>query len=197
VVGADNFAYAWLPKFPDFCDVPAQDITLAGRNYEYRNVLGNVAQTVRCGAYVPFGTETRPGQVIQGSTRCTGAILRCNPDGSDLEVVAWGLRNPYGIAFGPDGALSVVDWGEIEIAPEAGGVRMVAGTGAVWRIRHTTGPRGERPPEPMRVPLYPLQYLLVGAVVVGQAGAAWLLGRWRAARQQSPLAQLRRAARRR
>jgi hypothetical protein len=31
VVGADNFAYEWLPKFPGFCDVPAQDITQAGR----------------------------------------------------------------------------------------------------------------------------------------------------------------------
>lgn len=79
--------------------MPAEGIELAGRNYEYRNVLGNVTEKVRSGAYVPFGTETRPGQVLKGSVRCTGAVLRCNPDGSDLEVVAWGLRNPYGIAF--------------------------------------------------------------------------------------------------
>jgi glucose/arabinose dehydrogenase len=361
VVGADNFAYEWLPKFPEFCDVPAHNITLAGHNYEYRNVLGNLAETVRCGAYVPFGTESRPGQVIAGNSKCTGAVLRCNPNGSDLEVVAWGLRNPYGLAFhsdgrlfatehgidersrrhiirdpddfyeirpgewygwpdfasgirlddprwgeggagrepvlaehpnlnppkpfvsfephagsngvdfcrdprfgfegdafvalfgdlapvttprqvvpagfkvvrvdmrnrrvvdfavnkiagpasklphdgferpshcafGPDGALYVVDWGEIQIAAEAGGVRMVAGTGALWRIRRTAEPPGEQPQEPMRVPFYPLQYLLMGAGVVGLAGAAWLVGRWRAARRQTPVGRLRRAARRR
>jgi len=111
VVGADNFAYEWLPKFPQFHDIPAHDIRLAGRNYEYRNVLGKVTETVRSGAYVPFGTETRSGQVIAGNVKCTGAILRCNPDGSNLEVVAWGLRNPYGIAFHPDGRLFATEHG--------------------------------------------------------------------------------------
>ena len=33
VVGADNFAYEWLPTFPEFHDIPAQDIRLVGRNY--------------------------------------------------------------------------------------------------------------------------------------------------------------------
>src|SRR3954452_7094962 len=51
VVDADNAAYEWLPKFPASCDVPAQDITLVGRNYEYQNVLGDITQTVRTGAY--------------------------------------------------------------------------------------------------------------------------------------------------
>ncbi|MFL5706090.1 MAG: PQQ-dependent sugar dehydrogenase [Ktedonobacteraceae bacterium] len=343
VVGADNFAYEWLPKFPQFHDIPAQDIRLAGRNYEYQNVLGKVTETVRSGAYVPFGTETRSGQVIAGNTKCTGAILRCDPDGSNLEVVAWGLRNPYGIAFhpdgrlfatehgidersgryivgdyddcyeiqegawygwpdfasgirlddpywgesgqgrepvlaehpdpqpprpfvsfephvgsngvdfsrnaafgfegdafvalfgdlapittprltspagfkvvrvdthtrrvvdfavnkltgpasklphegferpshcqfGPDGALYVVDWGEIEIAPERGGVRMQMGTGTLWRIRRTRGPRGDRPVQPITVPLYALQLFALIAGVVGLvAGGTWLAKRF-------------------
>ena len=348
VVGADNFAYEWLPHFPRFHDVPGQDVTLVGRNYDFRNVLGNLSETVGSGAYVPFGTETRPGQVIAGDVKCSGAILRCEPDGGNLEVVAWGLRNPYGLAFapdgrlfatehgldergaryivgdledfyeivegawygwpdfasgirlddpawgaggqgrepvlaahpdphpprpfvtfaphagpngvdfsrsaafgfagdafvalfgdltpvttprlaspvgfnvvwvdmqarrvvdfavnriagpasklphegferpshcqfGPDGALYVVDWGEIEIAPEAGGVRMQAGTGTLWRIRRTGGPAGEAPPRPVVVPAYALQALLAG--LAGAAGlaalAAWLVRRRRGKR---------------
>ena len=80
------------------------DVVLAGRNYEDRNVLGDLKETVRTGAFVPFGTETEPGQVIPGSVKASGAILRCDPDGGNLEVFAWGLRNPYGLAFAPNGS---------------------------------------------------------------------------------------------
>jgi glucose/arabinose dehydrogenase len=111
IVGSDNAAYAWLPKYPDVCDVPARDVVLAGRNYEDRDVLGDLGNKVRTGAFVPFGTETVPGQVIAGNTKATGAVLRCNLDGSALEVVAWGLRNPYGLAFAPDGRLYATEHG--------------------------------------------------------------------------------------
>jgi hypothetical protein len=76
VVGADNFAYEWLASYPEFCDVPGQDVVLSGRNYEFQNVLGQITDTVRTGAYVPFGTETEPGQVIPGQAKCTGSVLR-------------------------------------------------------------------------------------------------------------------------
>jgi glucose/arabinose dehydrogenase len=35
----------------------------------------------------------------------------CNPDGTELELVAWGLRNAYGLGFLPDGRLLAVDQG--------------------------------------------------------------------------------------
>lgn len=111
IVGSDNAAYAWLVDNPGVHDVPARDVVLAGRNYEDRDVLGDLSRVVRTGAFVPFGTETRPGQVIPGSVRASGAILRCNPDGSELEVVAWGLRNPYGLAFAADGRLFATEHG--------------------------------------------------------------------------------------
>lgn len=111
VVGPDNAAFEWLAKYPDACDVPAQDVTLVGRNFESADLLGSLTDRVRTGAYVPFNTETRAGQVIKGSNKPTGAILRCAPDGSGLETVAWGLRNPFGIAFHPDGRLFATDHG--------------------------------------------------------------------------------------
>lgn len=341
IVGADNWAYEWLRHFHDFHDVPGQDVTLTGRNYEYRNLLGNELETVRSGAYVPFGTETEPGQVIKGNVKCTGSILRCNPEGSELELVAWGLRNPYGTAFhpdgrlfctehgidersrrfivgdledlyeiqegawygwpdfasgirlddpywgaggrgrepvlaahpdpnppkpfvtfpphaapngldfcrdaafgfegdafvamfgdlspmttravtprgykvvrvdtalrrvvdfavnkiegpasklphegferpshcqfGPDGTLYVVDWGEIEIAPGAGGIRMKEESGVLWRIRRIEGLRGWGAPEPITVPLYAVQFAALLAGLVSLVGvASWLAKR--------------------
>lgn len=111
VVGGDSAAFEWLSKHPQFHDVPGQDIRLLGNNYPYQNVLGKITETVENGAYSPFGKSTQPGQVVAGNVKCNGSILRCNPDGSDLELVAWGLRNPYGIAFHPDGRLFATEHG--------------------------------------------------------------------------------------
>jgi glucose/arabinose dehydrogenase len=74
-------------------------------------VLGSLTEKVRSGAYVPFGTETYEGQVVPGADTCSGAVLRCDADGSNLECFAWGLRNPYGIAFHPDGRLFATEHG--------------------------------------------------------------------------------------
>lgn len=93
-VGADNFAYEWLPHHPDAHDVPARDITLAGRTYASRNVLSAVSEQVRTGAFAPFGTETTPGQLIRRDVKCSGAVLRCRSDGSELAVVAWACAIP-------------------------------------------------------------------------------------------------------
>jgi putative membrane-bound dehydrogenase-like protein len=38
-----------------------------------------------------------------------GAVIRVSPDGKQSEVVAHGFRNPYDLAFGPDGNLFTVD----------------------------------------------------------------------------------------
>jgi glucose/arabinose dehydrogenase len=339
VVGPDDYAYEWLERFPEFHDVPGQDVVLTGRNFESQNVLGNLGETVRTGAFVPYGTETYPGQLIKGAVKCNGAVLRCNPDGSDLELVAWGFRNPYGIAFhpdgrlfltehnidergrrqiigdpedlyevkkgewygwpdfaagvrlddprwkgrgrepvianhpnsnppkpfatfadhsgvngldfcrdpafgfegdcfvalfgdlfpitarpaaprgfkvvrvdmrtrkvfdfavnriagpaimlphsgmdrpshcqfGPDGALYIVDWGEIKLAPEAGGIRMPKGTGALWRIRRVAGPRGERPPEPLTFRAHAWRTAAAATAALGVAAlGGWLISR--------------------
>jgi hypothetical protein len=61
--------------------------------------------TVVTSPYAAFGTQLPAGTVVPGDVRCNGAILRAGLDGSGLEVVAWGLRNPYGLELGPDGAV--------------------------------------------------------------------------------------------
>ncbi len=111
VVGSDNAAYGWLKDNPDVHDVPAKEVVLAGRDYDDRDVLGDLGTTVRTGAFVPFGTQTTPGQVIPGNVKASGAILRCDTDGTGLEVVAWGLRNPFGLAFAADGRLVATEHG--------------------------------------------------------------------------------------
>ncbi|MDQ3938235.1 MAG: glucose dehydrogenase, partial [Chloroflexota bacterium] len=106
VVGPDNAVFGWLemPERRDLHEVPCEDITLTGEVFVSEDPLGGGGQ-VRTSPYSPFGTERPAGTVVPGNVRCNGAVLRANLDGSGLEVVAWGMRNPYGLEVGPDGAL--------------------------------------------------------------------------------------------
>ncbi|MFL5466028.1 MAG: PQQ-dependent sugar dehydrogenase, partial [Gemmatimonadaceae bacterium] len=63
------------------------------------------------GAFVPFGTPTKPGQVIRGSVPCSGSVLRIASNGGPPDLVAWGFRNPYGLSFAPDGTLYITENG--------------------------------------------------------------------------------------
>ena len=109
VVGPDNADMGWLKRSPTFHDTPAQDVKLAGHNFRTSNPLTPENDVAETGAYMPFGTPSLEGQVVKGQTVCTGAVLRVRPEGGDPEVVAWGLRNPYGLAFSPNGTLYVTD----------------------------------------------------------------------------------------
>ena len=112
VVGEDNAKFGWLARQPTFHDAPCRDITLAGQNFESANPLPSAAQArVTTGAFAAFGTPTPQGQVIQGRIPCNGAILRVALSGGALELVAWGFRNPFGLAFAPDGRLYVAENG--------------------------------------------------------------------------------------
>lgn len=111
VVGTDNASMGWLERNPAFHDLPCRDITLAGVNYPSANPLATNSEHVSTGAFVPFGTETKPGQVIKGAMPCSGAVFRLVPGSTDPELVAWGFRNPFGLAFAPNGRLYVTDNG--------------------------------------------------------------------------------------
>ena len=113
VVGPDNFAFGWPRQHPEVCEVPARDIVLTGEVFESEDPR-NPGATARTSAYQPFGTVVPAGTVVRGRTKCNSAILRVNPDGSELEVFAWGFRNPYGLLWAPDGRLYCADAGSDE-----------------------------------------------------------------------------------
>ena len=135
VIGEDNAKFGWLKRQPQFHDIPGQDVTLTGQNFETKNVLADKESgKVQTGAFVPFGTSTQPNQTIPGQAKCSGSILRVRPDGSDLQLVAWGFRNPFGLAFSPDGKFYVTD-----NAYDDRGSRPVWGTADIlWEVRQGT-----------------------------------------------------------
>jgi glucose/arabinose dehydrogenase len=127
VVGEDNASFGWLSRRKDFHDIPCKDIELKGENYESENVLTDAAgDKATTGAFLPFGTPSTPGQVIKGMIPCTGAIMRVSVNGGQIELVAWGLRNPFGLAVSGSGDLYIT-----ENAYDDRGSRPVWGTGDV------------------------------------------------------------------
>jgi hypothetical protein len=134
VVGPDNAAVGWLRRRPDFHDIPCRDVTLLGINYESPDVEegrdGAAGRTRLTGAFHRFGTATHPGEVIPGRIPCTGALLRTPLAGGALELVAWGFRNPFGLAFDAAGVLYVTDNGF-----DRRGSRPIAGASdLLWRV---------------------------------------------------------------
>lgn len=110
VVGEDNAHFGWLPRNPAGHDIPCKDITLKGENYvSHDPIHPDSDRTVVTGAFSPLGTPTEPGQVIPGKIPCSGAVFRLGPEGGSPELIAWGFRNPFGLAFSPDGSLYVTD----------------------------------------------------------------------------------------
>jgi len=137
VVGLDNaYPFVDLLLYPDMRDVPARDVKLTGVSYltpHPNNVLArqgslvdlgsnlsyavtslfnrdpSTSMLVNTGAFQPFGHAG--ATVVKGDTKANGTVLRMNSDGSALEVYAWGFRNPYGVAWAPDGKLYATDNG--------------------------------------------------------------------------------------
>jgi len=74
---------------------------------------------------------TQGEKVIQATEY--GAVLRCNPDGSDLEIFAIGLRNPQELAFDNYGNLFTGD-NNSDGGDRARWVHLVEGGDSGWRL---------------------------------------------------------------
>jgi glucose/arabinose dehydrogenase len=133
VVGTDNADFGWLSRRKEFHDTPCGDLVLNGINYESPNVLtDDPSDKIMTGAFSAFGNKTLPGQIIKGSVPCNGAILRVPINGGRVEMVSWGLRNPFGLAMTNDGRLFTT-----ENAFDERGSRPVWGAGDVlWEVQN-------------------------------------------------------------
>ncbi|MBB2182900.1 hypothetical protein H0486_08425 [Lachnospiraceae bacterium MD1] len=91
VVGADNL---WVKDYPQFHDYPGDYIILNGQNFTSNNVLIKAShESTQTGAFSPFGEMNIPYETRKGVIKASGGVMRSNPDGSELELVSWGLRS--------------------------------------------------------------------------------------------------------
>lgn len=106
VVGIDN---TWTYMHPYFCDYPGSYIMLNGQNFETRNIEKDVS--VWTGAFSPYSVPNMPYEVRKGILKASGCILRANPDGTEIEQVAWGFRHLTYAKFDQSNRLFVANQG--------------------------------------------------------------------------------------
>jgi hypothetical protein len=131
IVGDDNLKFGWLKRNPEFHDIPCRDIKLAGTNYVTDDLLKEGSRDKKStGAFLPYGTPSEQGQIIKGGIPCSGSVMRIPLKGGKPELIAWGFRNPYGLAFDKEGQLYVTDNGY-----DDRGSRPVWGAGDyLWKV---------------------------------------------------------------
>ena len=120
VVGPDGLELAWLQQLRHAPDVPGITVKLSRQSFQATDPMSG--EVVETGAFCPFGQPAAPGQVVTSRTPATACIMRCRLDGQGLELVAWGIRNAYGLGFLSDGRLIAIDQGA-----DDRGLRPVAG----------------------------------------------------------------------
>ena len=131
IVGEDNAEFGWLKRFPSLHDIPCKDIRVKGQLFDSRDPLNpDSRERIETGAFSPFGKHRAAGEIVPGSLPCNGAIMKVSPKGGQLELAAWGFRNPFALAFSPAGTLFVID-----NSYDTRGSRPVHGAGdLVWAV---------------------------------------------------------------
>ncbi|MEO6004098.1 MAG: HEAT repeat domain-containing protein [Opitutus sp.] len=91
------------------------------------------------GAHVP----TKEGGVVDAPD--SGSVFRCNPDGSQLEIFASGLRNPQSLLFTENGDLLTGD-NDSDQGDEERLVHVVENGDSGWRVGYQHAPLGNAGP---------------------------------------------------
>ena len=136
MVGLDDYQLGWLARFPQFHDFPAERLRIRRIDFPTANPVGPAAgrgaPNVETAPFRAFGDGASLGTEIAKSPRPTSAIYRMDPDGGNLEIFAWGIRNPFGLAANKKGELFASDTGY-----EPRGSRPVESTpDSIWKIKH-------------------------------------------------------------
>ncbi len=131
VVGLDNAARDWVARNPEWADVPGTEVKLAGVNYVTTQSTAGGSARQSTGGFKPFGRRSTPNESVSGSNRCSGGVFRLPQDGTEPERLAWGFRNPLGIAVTGDGRILATEGGM-----EERGSRPIAGASDnLWEVR--------------------------------------------------------------
>ena len=106
VIGPDLAPF--VSRVPGLKTTSAKDLVLRGLNFktpDFRTTDPN--DSVMTGAYVPFGTQTSPGQIIPATNKPGGAIVSFDPNNAEgsLQTFAFGFRNIIGLAWNSGGDL--------------------------------------------------------------------------------------------
>lgn len=127
---------------PALRDIPCQNVQLQGRNFTEGR-----SQT---GAFVPFGSPTQAGQVVEGQLPCSGAVLRTTENGGAAQLVAWGFHRPHGLAFTPEGRLYLLDdsfrGDGVRAEPQGGNLIYAVAAGLWYGWPDVHGSRPAAPP---------------------------------------------------
>lgn len=110
IVGLDALQLGWLRHLPHPQDKPGFEIELTGLSVETDDPF-HPGERAHTGAFAQFGERHPPGTRLPAELPCTAGLMSMQPDGSDLRLEAWGLRNAYGIGFLPDGRLIASEQG--------------------------------------------------------------------------------------
>jgi glucose/arabinose dehydrogenase len=127
-----------IAKHPHNKDIPGENVTLTGNNVWSRDPLMPYPYLTQTGPYKPFGQSAEKGEVIKGELWCTTGVWRSKPDGSEPELIAWGIRNPYGMAFSENGDLYISD-NDFE---EKGERAIAEDPDRIWHIPNAKKPHG-------------------------------------------------------
>jgi len=106
VMGPDVAPF--VSRVPGLKTTSAKDLVLLGLNFKSKDFRSTKpTDSVLTGAYVPFGTQTTPGQIIPGTNKPGGAIVSFDPNNAEgsLQTFAFGFRNIIGLAWNSGGDL--------------------------------------------------------------------------------------------